>query len=98
MKNHAHAPQLRGQVGDVPVAEEDLSAGGLLQPADQVQSGTLSAARGAQQADELAIGNLKGKVVHSNHFAGGFPARAVKGFCEMLKLNIHRHNLPSNTV
>ena len=90
LKHHAYPTQLRRQVGDVPVAEEDLSAGGLLQSADEVQGGALSAAGGAKQADELAVGNFKGEVIHSNHFTGGLPAGAVKGFCKMLKLNIHR--------
>ena len=90
LKHHAHPAQLWGQGGDVPVAEEDLSAGGLLQPADKVQGSALSTAGGAKQADELAVGNFKGEVIHSNHFAGGLPAGAVKGFCKMLKLNIHR--------
>ena len=73
LKYQSHAPVFRGQVGHIVVTEKDPAGGGLLQAADHVQGGALAAARGAQQADELSVGDLKGKVVDGNYLAALLP-------------------------
>ena len=59
LEHQTHPPLLRRQVGHVLVAEENLPGGGLLQAGDHIKGGAFAAARGPQQADELAVGNLK---------------------------------------
>ena len=60
---------LRGQMGHVLVPEENLSFRGGLKATDHVERRALAAARGAKQANQLAIGNLIGKVVHGDNLA-----------------------------
>jgi hypothetical protein len=45
----------------------DLAAGGLVEPAEQVEQGRLAAAAGAHDADELTLGDGQVDPVHRPH-------------------------------
>ena len=88
LEHQADAAVLRRQVGHVLVTEEDLAAGGLFQAADQVQRGALAAAGGAQQADQLPIGDLKGEVVDGGHIGHLFVVIG-ENLGQILQYNFH---------
>ena len=64
LEHQPHPPLLGRELGHVLVAEENPATGGGLQAGNHIQCGALAAARGAQQANELAIRNFIGKIIH----------------------------------
>ncbi len=70
------------------IAHADLAAGQALKPRDHAQRRGLSAARGAQQAHELAVADLQVQVVH-----GQGRCTAV-GFLHIAESDV-RHQVPS---
>ena len=55
LEHHGDVAFLRREVVDHPVADADLAVGDVLQPRDHPQQGGFSAARRADQHDELAV-------------------------------------------
>ena len=98
LEHQAHAPKLRGQVGHVVVAEVDLAAGGLQQPGDQVERRGFAAARGPQQADQLAVRDLKAEIVDGDHLVVGLLVAAGKLLGQMLENYLHMRQLPAQSV
>ena len=56
-----------GVVGDVATAQVDRAERRILEAADHPERGGLAAPRRAQHAEELALGDIEGKVVHRGH-------------------------------
>ena len=69
LEHQTHAPLFRGQLGHIVPAEEDAALRGLQQAADEIESGALAAARGAQQTDQLTVGELEAEIVDGDHVA-----------------------------
>ena len=59
LEDHGDVARARRQVVDHPAADADLAAGDLLEPRDHAQRRGLAAAGGADQRDELAVGDLE---------------------------------------
>ena len=57
LEDGVHRALVRGQGGDVLVAEVDRAGGGVLQAGDHAQGGGLAAARGAEEREEGALGH-----------------------------------------
>ena len=89
LKDEAHAAPLGRELGHVVVPEEDLSFGRRLQAADEVERGALAAAGGAEQADELAVGDLKGHVVDGDDLALVLFVAAGESFREVFQYDFH---------
>ena len=89
LENKTHTSVLRRQVGDIVVAEEDAAAGGLLQSGQKIQRSGFAATGGAQQADELAVGNLKGQIVNCDNLLGLFLVPARIFFRQTLQGDFH---------
>ena len=89
LEHQTNAAVLGGQLGDVVITEEDLTARGLLKSADHVQSGGLTAARGAQKSDQLTVGDLKGEVVDRHHLLARFLVTGGEDLGEILQYNFH---------
>ena len=89
LEHQPHAPVFRGQVGNVVVSKEDTAGGGLLQSGEQVQRGGLAAARGAQQTQQHAVGNLKGEIVYGDNVGGLLFAAAGELFRQILQGDFH---------
>ena len=90
LKYHSHAPQLRRKSGHILVSEKDPAARRLLQPADHVQRGALSAAGRPEQGDQLSVRDLKGKIIDGSDLAALFPP-GRKFFCEILQFDFHNY-------
>ena len=74
--------------------KEDLAAGGLLKTTDHVQGGGFTATGGSQQADELAIGDLEGKVIDGNDLLACLFVSAGENLCQILQYYFHTNSLP----
>lgn len=59
LEDGVDGPFVRGQVGDVPVAEVDGAGGGVLQAGDHAEGGGLAAAGGAEEGEEGALGTVR---------------------------------------
>ena len=88
LEHQSHTPLLRRHIRHILIAKEDTALGGRQQARDQVQRRTLAAAGGAQQADELAVGDFKIKIVHRND-RGIALASAGKLLGQILKHYFH---------
>ena len=64
LEGEADVAILGEQVVDAHVADVDVAVGDLLEARDHAQGGGLAAARGAEDAQELAVAALKGEVVY----------------------------------
>ena len=84
-----HTPIFGGKLGNVALAKEDLPAGRLLQAADHIQRGALAASGGAQQTDELPIGNGEAHIVYRYHFLIGFLVPAGENLGYVPQFNFH---------
>ena len=69
LKDHRQVAVGGLERGDVVVADPDAALGHLLEPGDHSQQGRLAAARGADEDDELAVGDLERDVVDREHVA-----------------------------
>ena len=67
LEDHGDVPAARSEVGHVAVADPDLAAGHVLEARDHPQQGRLAAARGADEHEELAVGDLERDVVDGPH-------------------------------
>ena len=94
LKNQTHSPMLRGQIGDIIFPKENPSAGGFQQTGEKIQCGGFSAARGAQQGNELPVGDLQGEIVDGYHVLRLFFVPAGEFFCQMLQDDIHGNPIP----
>jgi hypothetical protein len=89
LENQTDAAVFGRELGNVVLAEEDLTRRGLLQAADHVQGGTLTATRGAEKTYELSVGDSKRKIVYRDYFLRRFFVSAGKDFREILQNNFH---------
>ena len=89
LEHQPHAAILRRQMGHIVLAEEDLSLRRLQQAADQVQRRAFAAAGGAQQTDELPIGDLKGEVMDGDDVAARFFVAVGESLGQMLQHDLH---------
>ncbi|MCY1231144.1 hypothetical protein D9M72_435810 [compost metagenome] len=71
LKDHGNAAVLRMQVGNVAAADHHPARGWRFETRDHAQARRLAAARRAQQADELAVGDLEADVGHGDEGAEG---------------------------
>ena len=62
LEHHCDIAVLRGDIVDQAAADVHLALGDLLQTGDHAQGGGLTAARGADEDDELLVLNLKVEV------------------------------------
>ena len=67
LEYQAHATLLGGDLRHILFSEEDAAFRGGKESRNQIQRRTFTAAGGTQQADQLAIGNFKIKVVYRGH-------------------------------
>jgi hypothetical protein len=63
LEHGVHRPLVRPQPGHVPVAEQHLTAGRLLQAGDHPQGGGLATAGRAEQGEERALRDGEAEVV-----------------------------------
>jgi hypothetical protein len=77
LEHHGDVAVLRGDVGDVAVADADRPAVDLLEPGEHPQAGRLAAARGADQDEELAVGDVEVQRVDSGVGRAGVAAGGV---------------------
>ena len=94
LEHQADATVFSRQLCNIVLTKEDLTAGGLLQAADHVQGRTLAAAGGAQQADQLAVGDLNVEVVDRHNLFAGLLVTAGEDLGQVLQYNFHKHILP----
>jgi hypothetical protein len=59
LEHHRDVPVLGGDMGDVPVAEQDPALVDLFQPGQHPQGRGLPAARGPDEHHELAVADLE---------------------------------------
>ena len=72
LEHHGDAAVGRVDGGDVAAADRDGAAAGLLEAGDQAQQGRFSAARRADEHDELAIGDRQVDAMDDMDIAEGF--------------------------
>ena len=89
LEDQTDAAVLRGQFSYIVVAEEDFSAGGLLQTADHVQRRALAAAGWTEQSDQLAIRDFKVEITYGDDFLVRFLVAAGKNLCQVLQDDFH---------
>lgn len=87
----AHAALLGGQIGNIVLAEENLAGGGLQKTADQIERGGFAAARGAEQADQLAVRDFEGEVVDCGDFLRAGFGVAGKLLRQVIQYDFHVH-------
>ena len=63
LEHHGDVAVARRQVVDAPAADVDFAAVVPFQPGDDAQQGGLAAARGAEQRQELAVGDVERDIV-----------------------------------
>ena len=80
LEDHGDVALLRGQRGDVGVAEPDAAGGGGLEAGDHPQSGRLAAAGGADEGEELALADLERQVAHRVYGASAAAEALVEAF------------------
>ena len=71
LEHHRHASIGGGQVGDILAPDQDAPGAGAFQPGDQAQGGGLAAARGAQQGDQRAGGDVEREWLERHDIAEG---------------------------
>ena len=64
LEHHRDVPVLRRHVVDQLIADIDLARGGFFEPGDHPQGRALAAARGSDQHDELAVGDVEVDPLH----------------------------------
>ena len=89
LEYETYASVLGSKLGDIILAEEDLSRSGLLETGDHVKSSTLTASGGAEKTDELTVGNLECEIIYRNNLFVGFLVTAGEDFCQILQYNLH---------
>ena len=57
--------------GDVLAVQQDAARGGQLEPGDHPERRRLAAARGAEQAEELAIADGEARILDGDEIAEG---------------------------
>ena len=67
LEDHGDVALARLELVHAPPADGDLTLGDRLEPRDHAQQRRLAAARGPDQHDEFAIGNVEVDVVHHDH-------------------------------
>ena len=88
LKDHGDISVLGGKVVDHPVADVNGSLSDLFQPSHHTECGGFATARGADQHQELAIGDLQGKIPDRDD--------VVKPFCQVLEEHLcHGFPLPA---
>ena len=75
LEHHRDVAVLRRDVGDVAVADEDAARVDLFEAGEHAQRGGLAAAGGADEDEELAVGDLEVELVDG----GAFGARVEAG-------------------
>ena len=83
LEDHANTPALRRQLGHIFGVEEDLSLRGLLQSADQIQGGTLTAAGRSQKPYQLSVRDLKCKIVDRHHILMDLLVPVGEALCQV---------------
>jgi hypothetical protein len=73
LEHHGDVALFRMDVVDHPVTDRDRTAGDVFKPGDHAQKGGLPAAGGADQDDELAVGNGNTHTLDDLSRAKGFP-------------------------
>ncbi|MCY1546690.1 hypothetical protein D9M68_827010 [compost metagenome] len=71
LEDHGNAAVLRVQIGDVAAANHHPARRRRFEAGDHAQAGRLAAARRAEQADELAVGDLETDVGNRDESAEG---------------------------
>ena len=79
LEDHRDVAILGGHVVDDLVADRELPVADRLKSGDAAQRGRLAAAGGADQDQELAVGNLKVEVVDRDHVAGEALEHVIEG-------------------
>ncbi len=72
LEHEADASFLRGEVRDFLIAEPDFARGGGLKAGDHIKGRGFAAAGGAEQTDELTVGNNEAHVFDGNCVANAF--------------------------
>ena len=80
LEDHGDVTVLRGNVGDVLIADEDTASVDVLQACEHTQGGGLAAAGGADQDEELAVSNIEAELVDGGLVGARVHAsRVIKG-------------------
>jgi hypothetical protein len=69
LEHHRHVAVLRVEVVHPAAVEEDVALGRVLQPRDHAHGGGLAAARGAEEDEELAVGDGEVEPLHADEGA-----------------------------
>jgi hypothetical protein len=77
LEHHGHVALLGGHFVDAPAVKPNLAQAGLFQPRHHAQAGGFAAARGAEQHQKFAFGNVETQVFDDPHCAKGF-VHAIK--------------------
>ena len=77
LEHHRDVAVLRRDVGDVAVADEDAAGVDLFEAGEHAQRGGLSAAGGADENEEFAVGDLEVQLVDGGTRAPGVQAGCV---------------------
>ena len=89
LEHQPHAAIFRRQMGHIVLAEEDLSLRRLQQAADEIQRRALAAAGGAQQTDELPVGDLEREVIDGDDIAARLFVAVGELLGQMLQRDLH---------
>ena len=71
LEHHGDAPLVGGNLGHVPVADEHVAAGGILEAGNHPQGGGFATAGGAQQGHHLAVLDLQIDMVNRHEILAG---------------------------
>ena len=77
LEHHRDVAVLRRDVGDIAIADQDVAGVDLFEAGEHAQRGGLSAAGGADENQELAIGDLEVELVDGGARAPGVQAGCV---------------------
>jgi len=69
LEDEADVALLDGDAVDLEAADEDAAAGGSFQAGDEAQDGGFAAAAGAEQGEQLALGDREVDVLNRSHLA-----------------------------
>ncbi len=89
LEHHGDVPVLRGQVGDVAIADHDLPGVHLFEASEHAQRGGLAATGGSDQHHELAVPDLEVQLVDGWVVGAGIdPGRILESDCGHAKQHL----------
>ena len=70
LEDHGRFAEVRGEAGDIAIAEEDFSRGGVFESSDATEQGGLATARGTEEEKELTLLDGEIDALQGDVFAG----------------------------